>query len=840
MSLVPATLFRFARRLPAKLGSSEDSWYFPAYVATRQAARRTVNTVSWAQLGWVGTIRSAHWLEDSTYQVAGWAYERGYGFEEPPTVEVVFHARGCEPVSARVRNYDEILANSRVRGARRDYTNTGFVAEVDVAELIRSGGGRSRVWHTTITVHGGGRTVTGRFSRRVFPGSGLMPLPKTFGGVQAVPEWSPRWGLMLRVGRPEVLATAAELVDRRLDVTVQPHRVEIVEARMVSPQGVTNLVVAPLPDGQVRLTGLVPPLDPFGPSSLLDPGEDEDLFSPEADGVALPVLSYRILTTDSTGRERIVRSSADPVDPASLPASAPIPYTAYDGSLRLRDTEAMLLLTDARIVQSPAFGVQVSGRVLGDLAGATIDLVGPRAQRPMQVDWHPDGSFDGFAPWLGSSWGGPELPPPSGRYTLRGHTADGAWFRIASSLALIDRSPERITTDWFTCLLGVGSGRRLVFSLSNPLRPKEYGSYRQHRLRTHFHQPELPVKEQFFFESFMGQQATCNPLALDRELARRLPDAPRFWGVANLSVAVPPGSVPVVRGSRAWWDARQASRFVITNEWLSNTYAHNPGQLVLQTWHGTMFKTVGLDRKNADQLTRRALLNERSKWDWLLSQNRHSSDVFRTAYAWDKEIWEEGYPRNDALVSQPRGPVRELLGIREDQVALLYAPTWREDRNDLVTFLDLARLMTDLGDGYVLLLRGHSRTMGYGADVQLPGVLDVTSYPNITDLYLAADAMITDYSSVMFDYSVTGRPMIFFVPDIEEYSGSLRGTYFDLASTAPGPVLETQEAVRDAIANLTGHSPRYAEKYRAWRDRFNRYDDGHSAERVIDRLLSRG
>ena len=117
-------------------------------------------------------------------------------------------------------------------------------------------------------------------------------------------------------------------------------------------------------------------------------------------------------------------------------------------------------------------------------------------------------------------------------------------------------------------------------------------------------------------------------------------------------------------------------------------------------------------------------------------------------------------------------------------------------------------------------------------------MIDVTSYPNVTDLFLAADMMITDYSSVMFDYSVTGRPMIFFVPDLEQYRDQTRGVYFDLEETAPGPVLFTQDAVVAAIRNAESDAPGYAEKYTAWREKFNAHDDGHSAERVIERLFA--
>jgi len=157
----------------------------------------------------------------------------------------------------------------------------------------------------------------------------------------------------------------------------------------------------------------------------------------------------------------------------------------------------------------------------------------------------------------------------------------------------------------------------------------------------------------------------------------------------------------------------------------------------------------------------------------------------------------------------------------------------------MVTFLDLERLSTELGEGYVILLRGHSRTVKFGASLsEVPGVIDVTTYPEVTDLFLAADAMITDYSSVMFDYSVTRRPMIFFVPDMDDYRDSLRGVYFDLSEVAPGPVLSTQDEVTRAVRELDRAGERYADLYDAWVERFNHLDDGHSAERVVRRLLA--
>jgi CDP-glycerol glycerophosphotransferase len=155
----------------------------------------------------------------------------------------------------------------------------------------------------------------------------------------------------------------------------------------------------------------------------------------------------------------------------------------------------------------------------------------------------------------------------------------------------------------------------------------------------------------------------------------------------------------------------------------------------------------------------------------------------------------------------------------------------------MVDFIDAERLaeQTDA----VVLVRGHSRTLELGRDHAGARVIDVTGYPETAQLLLAADALITDYSSVMFDYSVTGKPMYFLVPDIDHYRGTLRGFYFDLAQRAPGPLVSSQEELVAALAD-EGHVETYASRYAAWRAQFNTRDDGRAAERVVDRILDQG
>jgi CDP-glycerol glycerophosphotransferase (TagB/SpsB family) len=196
----------------------------------------------------------------------------------------------------------------------------------------------------------------------------------------------------------------------------------------------------------------------------------------------------------------------------------------------------------------------------------------------------------------------------------------------------------------------------------------------------------------------------------------------------------------------------------------------------------------------------------------------------------------EGYPRNDVLTTGDDAATREALGIRPGERVLLYAPTWRDDRDQIVDFIDPVSLAA--ATDAVVLVRGHSRTLLPGRDAEGPRVIDVTGFPDTSLLLLVADALITDYSSVMFDYSVTGKPMYFLVPDMEHYRGELRGFYFDLAAHAPGPMVRTQEELVAALGS--DDTEKYARRYAQWRDKFNARDDGHAAERVVARILDQG
>ena len=455
----------------------------------------------------------------------------------------------------------------------------------------------------------------------------------------------------------------------------------------------------------------------------------------------------------------------------------------------------------------------------------SVEVVGPRARTAGTVTGSTDG-WQAAVPLRAARWGGPALPLPAGEYVVRITGADGEQVSVEASIPLTMLRTLRAALEDETLRIGA------------PVDPAYDSGEGQDALERRYATRPGGLENAVFFESFYGRNASCNPLAIDRELARVAPGVRRYWSVVDLSVQTPEGAVRVIEGSPEWWQARGASRLLVVNDWLRRRFVRRPGQVVLQTWHGTALKRLALHRPGFDPRRAAAVVKESLRWNVLLAQNPYGERILRKAYAFlRRPVWVEGYPRNDILHTDDDGAIRDALGIESGERVLLYAPTWRDDREQMVDFLDPVALAEEANA--VVLVRGHSRTLLPGADTSGPRVIDVTAYPDISRLLVVADTLITDYSSVMFDFSVTGKPMYFLAPDLDHYRGELRGFYFDLPAHAPGPFVQTQEELVAALADA-GTEERYAERYAQWRARFNARDDGHAAERVVARILDQG
>jgi CDP-glycerol glycerophosphotransferase len=280
-------------------------------------------------------------------------------------------------------------------------------------------------------------------------------------------------------------------------------------------------------------------------------------------------------------------------------------------------------------------------------------------------------------------------------------------------------------------------------------------------------------------------------------------------------------------------------------------YHHKPeGQIIFQTFHGYPFKVMGhgnWERMGLSELAIADYDRRAAEWNYLISPAPYATPLLTREFAYHGQVLEVGYPRNDVLLS-PQAPllreqVRAALGITPEQTAVLYAPTYRDIRSAdgfTAAFEDLIHvksLASALGPDFKLLVRGHAfnARSGFGLDFGRR-VLNVTNYPEVADLYLAADAAVTDYSSLRFDFAVTGKPMVFFVPDLEEYRQT-RGWVIDYEPTAPGPFATTGDEVVDLLRDLDGVRTGYAEQYATFRRDYIPLEDGHAATRVVDAVF---
>ncbi|WP_396644663.1 CDP-glycerol glycerophosphotransferase family protein [Microbacterium sp.] len=480
-------------------------------------------------------------------------------------------------------------------------------------------------------------------------------------------------------------------------------------------------------------------------------------------------------------------------------------------------------MTDARFLRDDGnAALEISG---SGPRPAAVTLIGPRAR--VEARLHGRGrTWRAVLPLRAARWGGPELPLPTGEYRVRiepGEATDAA--PPAASLPLTQLPGLR--AGWSDGILHVGP----------PVDPAYDSGEGQAALERRYATSRQPLENAVFFESFYGRTAGCNPLAIDREIARVAPGVTRYWSVVDLSVRVPDGAVAVVEGSPEWWRARAAARLLVVNDWLRRKFVRKPGQTVLQTWHGTPLKRLALHRPGFDPRRAIAVFRESRRWNVLLAQSPYAARVLSRAYAFRRRpIWVEGYPRNDSLQTDDGAATRRALGIGGEERVLLYAPTWRDDREAIVDFVDAPALAR--AANAVVLVRGHTRTLLPGEDARGPRVIDVTGYPDTARLLAASDALITDYSSVMFDFAITGKPMYFLVPDLEHYRGELRGFYFDLLEAAPGPVVRSQDDLERAIAEVDPEI--FRERYERFGRVFVAREDGRASERVVARILDQG
>ncbi|MCG0791512.1 CDP-glycerol glycerophosphotransferase [Lactiplantibacillus plantarum] len=370
-----------------------------------------------------------------------------------------------------------------------------------------------------------------------------------------------------------------------------------------------------------------------------------------------------------------------------------------------------------------------------------------------------------------------------------------------------------------------------------------------------------PVRKHVvLFEAFNGKLPMDNPLYVYEALQIAHPDWKLVWGVKRQLVAEAQEKYPklkiIPRFSAKWLLVAPVAEFWVLNARMPYWLKKNSRTTYIQTWHGTPLKRLGIDIPNVSMpgtdtnQYRQNFTTESKRWDFLIAPNQFSKEVFRKAFDFKNQFLNYGYPRNDRLVHQRKNRdviaaiKKRIVGNKTGKV-ILYAPTWRDDffiRKGMYKMnlpFSLVAVVKSLSKEDVLIIRPHYLV---AESINIQGFEDNVKLcvdEDINDLYLISDLLITDYSSVMFDYAILNRPMLFYPYDLAHYQGDVRGFYFDY-NKVPGPIVTNEQ---DFLAKLdqfltNGGYPNEIAKMMAFRTQFTEWEQGTASQRVVKLITS--
>ena len=365
-------------------------------------------------------------------------------------------------------------------------------------------------------------------------------------------------------------------------------------------------------------------------------------------------------------------------------------------------------------------------------------------------------------------------------------------------------------------------------------------------------------KRVIVFESFLGRQYSCNPKAIYEYMKENHPEYKFYWSIDPKQKQNFEGLQTIERFSFKWLYVMARAQYWVINSRLPLWLSKPKGTTYLQTWHGTPLKKLVFDVEEVympgttTEKYKQNFYTESRNWDYLISPNAYSSHIFKSAFRFDKEMLEYGYPRNDVLYTGDNEEnikrLKTELGISLHKKVILYAPTFRDNqfyksgnyKFDLP--MDLANLKERYGKDCIILLRMHYLVAeNFDLGPYKGFAFDFSNRADINDLYLVSDLLITDYSSVFFDYANLRRPIAFYTYDLDEYRETLRGFYFDLVKEAPGPIVESEPALIETLDEFmtTGQFNHYKTQYETFTQKYCYLDDGFTSKEVVDHVFKK-
>lgn len=368
----------------------------------------------------------------------------------------------------------------------------------------------------------------------------------------------------------------------------------------------------------------------------------------------------------------------------------------------------------------------------------------------------------------------------------------------------------------------------------------------------------LPKKKKLIiFESYLGKQYSCNPRAIYEYLNEQSAkyDFEMVWSVdKRFEKEFKKWSLKYsIRFSLDWLIKMATAKYWITNSRLPLWLPKPKNTIYIQTWHGTPLKKLANDMNEVHmpgtntEKYKKNFLEESSKWDYLISPNKYSTSIFKNAFQFNKKILEFGYPRNDLLSLKGdenyKDKIKNKLKIDNGKKVVLYAPTWRDNvfyekgkyKFDLP--FSVEELYSEFGNEIVILLRMHYLVAeSFNLEKYNDFIKDLSKYDDIRDLYIISDILITDYSSVFFDFALLKRPIIFYTYDLVNYRDTLRGFYFDIEKKAPGVLVFTTEQLKKELRKQVSQ-PLLSENYLQFYNEFCYLEDGEATKKIVTELF---
>ena len=363
------------------------------------------------------------------------------------------------------------------------------------------------------------------------------------------------------------------------------------------------------------------------------------------------------------------------------------------------------------------------------------------------------------------------------------------------------------------------------------------------------------------FESFYGNSYSCSPKAIYEYMLtdERFKDFTFVWAFKNPKAKKKyfndPRTKLVTYNRAKYFEYCSKAKYWITNSRIPDTLIKKDEQVYVQCWHGTPLKRLGhdIEIKSVNSTENKKVRNKRydrdaSMYNYMISPSKFCTEKFTSAFNLknlhkEDVIIEKGYPRNDYLFNYKKSDVKRIkkeLNVPLDKKVILYAPTFRDNQhsnNIGYTYsiaVDFDNLKKKIGDEYIVLFRPHYFIANkFNFDKYKGFVYNVSEYEDINELYIISDILITDYSSVFFDFANLKRPMLFYMYDLEEYKNNLRDFYIDLKEL-PGPIVETEKKLISEIKNIENYDKKYKTKYEKFNKKYNYLDDGKATERVIE------